>query len=341
MLKRLLKTDIKADQKLKNNFLNIKENNLKISCNIYKDTFFLDSYNYCPITLNNEVYETLFKRDNNQSIDHFFSKKFFEQFNENKKKFTSHKKVFVLGSSAVDNYYSNLIHFLPRLFFNTENNLKIGIHRSLSNKFRDFISNLNKQRNISFSFIYLDDSFYKFEDSYIPEFFNLNKSIEVINHFIKPQISNQKYKKIYITREDSNYRKLINEFDIMPILQKNGYTIINPRLYSIEEQINIFANAEHIVGTHGSNLSNIIFCKEGANVCEICPELISLNEINLRDRYKNICDLKKLNFKRIIADVVDVEAHSKLTLKFIDKKFLDESNYYKNLILKLDDLKEI
>ena len=47
---------------------------------IYKDTFFLDSYNYCPITTDNEVYESLYKRDINQSIEHFFSKEFLKKF---------------------------------------------------------------------------------------------------------------------------------------------------------------------------------------------------------------------------------------------------------------------
>ena len=32
--------------------------------------------------------------------------------------------VYLLGSSFVDNYYTNLIFFLPRLFFNNEDEIK-------------------------------------------------------------------------------------------------------------------------------------------------------------------------------------------------------------------------
>ena len=47
--------------------------------------------------------------------------------------------VYLLGSSFVDNYYTNLIFFLPRLFFNNEDEIKLAVHRSLSNKFKEYI----------------------------------------------------------------------------------------------------------------------------------------------------------------------------------------------------------
>ena len=342
MLKNYTSLDIKKDKKIQENFLNANLNEIQLNCNIYNGTFYLDTFNYFLINNDYKTFSNSFTRDINQNNDHYYTNDFFNHFKNNIKSIKEFNNIFVLGSNAANNYYSNLIQFLPRLFFlQNKTDLKIAIHRNSSIKFRNFIELILRNKNIKFSFIYLDDGFYKFVDSQIPEFLDLKKSIKILKELLIPTISKSKDKKIYVTREDSTYRKIINEADIMPILRSKGYKVINPQLYQIEEQIRIFSEAEKIIAPHGSNLSNIIFCKEGTNVCEICPELIGLNEINLRDRYKNICDLKKLNHKRIIADVVDVDVHSKLTLKFIDKKFLNKSNYYKNLILKLDDLKKI
>ena len=36
-------------------------------------------------------------------------------------------------------------------------------------------------------------------------------------------------KKIYVTREDSNYRKIINEGDVVTLLRKKGWTVIRVR----------------------------------------------------------------------------------------------------------------
>ena len=64
--------------------------------------------------------------------------------------------------------------------------------------------------------------------------------------------------------------KIINEDDIVTLL-RNGYKFINPQLYTIQEQIEIFSDAEKIVAPHGSNLANIIFCKPGTETFEITP----------------------------------------------------------------------
>ena len=44
---------------------------------------------------------------------------------------------------------------------------------------------------------------------------------------------------------------------------------------------------------------------------------------------------------KIKADSVDVKNHNKLSKKYIHPNVLAESNYYKNLILKIQDIKEI
>ena len=110
------------------------------------------------------------------------------------------------------------------------------------------------------------------------------KKIDILKKFINPKTNKAFSKKIYVTREDSNYRKIINEGDVVTILRKNGYKVINPQLYEIDEQIEIFSNAKKIVSPHGSNLANIIFCKPGTEIFEITPSF-NENEKTLQNRY--------------------------------------------------------
>ena len=48
-----------------------------------------------------------------------------------------------------------------------------------------------------------------------------------------------------------------------------------------------------------------------------------------------------MKHKKIFADTVNVEKHTELTKKYIDERMLNNSNYYKNLILKLSELDNI
>ena len=116
------------------NLLDINEN-----CKILNTEFYLDSFNYFPITKKNETFGKLFKRQDDNSIDHFYTKDFFKNFIDKKNDFKLIKDCMVLGSSPSDNYFTNLIHFLPRIFFINDKKINLAIHRNLSNRFRKFI----------------------------------------------------------------------------------------------------------------------------------------------------------------------------------------------------------
>ena len=330
---------IKGDKYLSELFINAKFNKLNLNCNILKGNFFSDSFHYFPITKNNETFSSLYLRTFS-NIEHFYKQKFFENFSNNKNKLKSFDDIFVLGSNAGNNYYSNLIEFLPRIFFNNKKNIKIAIHRNSSNKYRKFIEGILKFLNVEFNFVFLDDDFYYFNKSEFPQFLNLNDSIKILKEFLKPKINLDSSKKIYVTRQDSNYRKIINESDVVTLVREKGYKVINPQLYEIDEQIEIFSNAEKIIAPHGSNLANITFCKPGTEIFEITPSFRE-NEKIFNDRYVNLSSINKLKHHKITSDTVDVEIHSELAKKYIHPNVLDQSNYYKNLLVKIKDLKEI
>ena len=330
---------IKTDNRLSNLFLNANFSNLSINCNTLKGNFYSDSFYYFPVTENNETFSSLFTRDLNNN-SHFYSQKFFDNFRANKKSIKNFKELYILGSNAGNNYYSNLLQFLPRIFFNKKTNIKIAIHRNSSNKYRNFIASILKSLNIEFTFVFLDDDFYHFIDSEFPQFLSINDSIKILKKFINPKTNVEKSKKIYVSREDSNYRKIINEGDVVTLLREKGYKVINPQLYEIDEQIEIFSNAEKIIAPHGSNLANIIFCKTGTEIFEITPSFRD-NEKILEDRYLNLSLINGLKYNKISSDTIDVKNHSTLAKKYIHKSVLSQSNYYKNLIVKIQELSKI
>ncbi len=331
--------EIKNNDKYNEIFASGTYNDLSLSCNILKGDFFSDSFYYFPITNNNETFSTFYLRDSN-NISHFYTKKFFDNFKDHLNSFKTLNDIFLLGSNSGNNYYSNLLQFLPRLYFSNKKTIKVAIHRNSSNKYRKFLTGILQSLNIEFNFIFLDDDFYFFKESEFPQFMNLNESIKILKKFLNPKIDTQRSKKIYVTRADSNYRKIINEDDVVTLLRKKGYKVINPQLYDIDEQIEIFYNADSIISPHGSNLANIIFCKPGTEIYEITSSFRENEKIFL-DRYSKLSSINKLKHKKILCDAVDADRHSELAKKYIHPNVLSESNYYKNLVVKIQDLKNI
>ena len=113
--------------------------------------------------------------------DHFFTQKFHSNFEKDKNNIKVFNDVIILGSSPGDNYFRNLITFIPRLFFIPDRQVNLVIHRSSSNKLRKFIEYILKNRGIKLNrFIYLDDDFYSFRNSQMPQFISKITCIKII-----------------------------------------------------------------------------------------------------------------------------------------------------------------
>ena len=121
-------------------------------------------------------------------------------------------------------------------------------------------------------------------------------SIKILNESLLNQKNNKKLK-VYISRQNSNYRNLINEEDIIHKLKSMDFVIIDTSNMSIFEQIEIFSSANIIVGPTGSALTNIIFCMKGTKIIEIVPKYNFEYEKPFKNRYLEICNLLNLNYE--------------------------------------------
>ena len=210
--------EILSNKELNNKFASIRHKQLNIECNILCNNFYLDSFNYFPVTENFNSFLSLFEWGDKHKYENFFREEFLENFKKNKNDLNILSDVFILGSSPYNNYYSNLIFFLPRIFFINKKKIKLAIHRNTSNKFRNFIFKICRRLKVEAQIIFLDDKFCFYKNSQIPQFLDKRNAINILNHIASIEsIPSESRQKIFLSRQNTSYRNLINEGDI----QKN------------------------------------------------------------------------------------------------------------------------
>ncbi|MEJ8802209.1 glycosyltransferase family 61 protein [Pontibacter sp. H249] len=76
-------------------------------------------------------------------------------------------------------------------------------------------------------------------------------------------------KRIFISRHDSRSRNVKNEQQVMEMLGKYGFKKVVLSDLTFAEQVGLFEHAETIIAPHGAGLTNLVFCKKGANIIEL------------------------------------------------------------------------
>ncbi len=76
-------------------------------------------------------------------------------------------------------------------------------------------------------------------------------------------------RRIFASRQKSATRKLTNEAALVAALDRYGFEQVFPEELSFAEQVRLFDEAAIVVATHGSALTNLVFCRPGASVIEI------------------------------------------------------------------------
>lgn len=77
------------------------------------------------------------------------------------------------------------------------------------------------------------------------------------------------HRRIYISRDRAQRRKLLNEKEIWPILEKMGFEKIFMEDMSFPEQVTMMQQTAVLVAPHGAAITNVIFCQPGTHVIEI------------------------------------------------------------------------
>lgn len=77
---------------------------------------------------------------------------------------------------------------------------------------------------------------------------------------------------VYISRNDSAKRRVLNEPELMDVLNKYDFESYELSKLSFQEKISLFAQAEIVIATIGAGQANLVFCNESANVIELMAE---------------------------------------------------------------------
>jgi capsular polysaccharide biosynthesis protein len=78
-------------------------------------------------------------------------------------------------------------------------------------------------------------------------------------------------RRLYVSRRTSGFRRVQNEVAVMKALEPMGFEMILPDTLTVAEQRRAFYQAEFVVASHGSGLTNIVYCQPGTRVVEVFP----------------------------------------------------------------------
>ena len=94
--------------------------------------------------------------------------------------------------------------------------------------------------------------------------------IEYFRDKILPKRESNRVNRIFISRAKTQLRRMVNEDDIFEALKPHGFKKYFLEDLSIEEEIDLFYDADYVVGTFGAGLTNIIFSHK-IKVLELSP----------------------------------------------------------------------
>lgn len=73
-------------------------------------------------------------------------------------------------------------------------------------------------------------------------------------------------RRIYLSRRGAATRKLANEAELLPLLERHGFVLMQPETMSASEQLGLFQSAECILGVEGAALVNLLVAPAHARV---------------------------------------------------------------------------
>ena len=87
-----------------------------------------------------------------------------------------------------------------------------------------------------------------------------------------PNISSAR--RVYLTRGKGATRRVENEAQVISVMKKYGFEIVDTAGMSIDEQINLFSSIRFLVAVHGAGMINIVYRHTAPmSILEICPTI--------------------------------------------------------------------
>lgn len=95
-------------------------------------------------------------------------------------------------------------------------------------------------------------------------------AVRWLREHLKASARSDTPRRLFVTRGRTPHtRRYVEEPELRPWLEQHGFAVVDPGTFTVQEQIDLFANAEVVVGPHGAGLTNITFCQPGTRVLEL------------------------------------------------------------------------
>jgi capsular polysaccharide biosynthesis protein len=173
-------------------------------------------------------------------------------------------------------------------------------------------------------------------DAVIPKFvLNYLKDKLKQNQILFPSLKLERvqpFRKLYIKRSLSPLsplsanRILLNSAEVESYFESEGFEIVAPHQYSLDDKRKLFSEASHIVGPYSSGFMNVIFCQPNTKI------LVFMNFQRIYELYlSSLADGFDLNLLAVTGKDIDTKnIHSSYSIplqKIISGyKDLDKSN---------------
>ena len=76
-------------------------------------------------------------------------------------------------------------------------------------------------------------------------------------------------RRIFISRAKAPKRRIANEAEILPVLQRHGFECVAPEFLPFAEQLRLLGSASILAGNHGAGLTNMAWMAPGSRVLEL------------------------------------------------------------------------
>ncbi|GAA4753671.1 glycosyltransferase family 61 protein [Flavisolibacter ginsenosidimutans] len=92
--------------------------------------------------------------------------------------------------------------------------------------------------------------------------------IEKLKQTLQPAQEENSPKRVYLKREDTSFRILLNAKEVESVLESFGFTPVPFDNLPLKDQIRTVANADILLGMHGAGLTNVLYMRKDSHLVE-------------------------------------------------------------------------
>ena len=181
-------------------------------------------------------------------------------------------RLAVITSPGSDNYFHGTLDSVPRvsLLAGLEDEIDGYYIDSQSRFHQEWLGMLGIPENkiVSAS----PERHIEAKELIVPSFAGVSglPSMEGLNFVagFKPSTTNRD-RRVYVSRAVARRRRIVNENELLPLLERHGFETIRPGELTVLEQMETFSSADVVVSAHGAELTNLAYCGAGAKVIEL------------------------------------------------------------------------